>query len=221
MIRAAVIGAAGLVGFAAWEYARRQQQGADVAGNMIASVDDTLTSAATTAAEWIDAATGGLLKMSAMRNIPPAAYTNINVRAFLRVIRVGEGTQDDGGYQRLFGGGKFDGWADHPRVKVQKSGYTSTAAGAYQFLSSTWDETAAALGLRDFSPQSQDKAAVARIAYRGALDDVIAGRFEAAIEKCGKEWASLPGSPYGQPTITMARALGVYRAFGGQESAYA
>ncbi len=92
----------------------------------------------------------------------------------------------------------------------------STAAGAYQFLSRTWDECRAALNLPDFSPDSQDKAAVFLIRRRKALDDVIAGRFEEAVRKCNLEWASLPGSPYGQPTKTMARARAVYERFGGQ-----
>lgn len=53
------------------------------------------------------------------------------------------------------------------------------------------------------------------IKRRGALEDVIAGRFESAVKKCNREWASLPGSPYGQPTKTMADALDVYVKHGG------
>jgi muramidase (phage lysozyme) len=77
---------------------------------------------------------------------------------------------------------------------------TSTAAGAYQFLARTWDEVAAALELPDFSPQSQDVAALWLIRRRGALADLREGRFDDFVAKCAKEWASLPGSPYGQPT---------------------
>ena len=91
----------------------------------------------------------------------------------------------------------------------------STAAGAYQFLSRTWDECAAALSLPDFSPPMQDLAAVFLIRRRGALVDVQAGRIEAAIRKCAREWASLPGSPYGQPTRSMEQALATYRQYGG------
>ena len=46
--------------------------------------------------------------------------------------------------------------------------------------------------------------------------DLRAGRWDAAIRKTNKEWASLPGSPYGQPTLSMARAKQVLLAYGGQ-----
>jgi hypothetical protein len=51
---------------------------------------------------------------------------------------------------------------------------------------------------------------------RKALDDVIAGRINEAIRKCAPEWASLPGSSYGQPTQKLQKALEVYAAYGGQ-----
>ena len=132
------------------------------------------------------------------------------LRAFLRVIREGESGQGDDAYQVMFGGAKFDSFADHPRQKHTFGTLTSTAAGAYQFLSRTWDECRDVLGLPDFSPDSQDRAAVFLIKRRGALDDVEAGRITEAINKCGREWASLPGSPYGQPVQTLAGALKVY-----------
>lgn len=150
-----------------------------------------------------------------MRGVDASTLRDANVQAMLRVIRAGEGTADQGGYNRLFGGGSFAGYADHPRRVVKIGAYTSTAAGAYQFLASVWDETRAAMGLRDFSPASQDMGAVGRIAARGALADVQAGRFARAISKLNKEWASLPDSPYGQPTLSMERAASIYVAMGG------
>lgn len=141
--------------------------------------------------------------------------THPNVAAFLRVIRAGESGQDESAYRVMFGGSRFDSFADHPRITNTASGYTSTAAGAYQFLSKTWDECAKALSLPDFSPESQDLAAVYLIKRRGALDDVIAGRLDDAIQKCAKEWASLPGSPYGQPTRTLDQARATYLEYGG------
>lgn len=142
-----------------------------------------------------------------------------NVRAFLAVIRDGEGTADADGYRRLFGGRLFDSFADHPRERITaRSGagfITSTAAGAYQFLERTWDECADALDLPDFSPASQDAAAVFLIRRRGALGDVVAGRFNEAVRKCAREWASLPGAPYGQPTRTMQQAQAVFERAGG------
>lgn len=153
------------------------------------------------------------------------ALQNPNVRAFLRMLRHGEGTASDDGYRVMFGGGLFDSFADHPRQAITRklggTPITSTAAGAYQFLSRTWDGLVKQYGFADFSPTNQDLGAVALIKGRKALDDVIAGRFEDAVRKCNREWASLPGSPYGQPVVTMARARQEYEAHGGMYAAVA
>jgi len=148
------------------------------------------------------------------------ALASTNVRAFLVMIRHGEGTIDDDGYRRMFGGKLFTGFDDHPRqvqtYSLRKGGsLSSTAAGAYQFLSRTWDGLVKQWGFKDFSPHSQDLGAIALILGRKALDDVIAGRFDDAVRKCNKEWASLPGSPYGQPTTTLEKARAVYAEAGG------
>lgn len=147
------------------------------------------------------------------------ALTNSNVQAFLKVIRYGEGTSDDNGYRRIFGGELFTSFDDHPRKYVTKklggNPITSSAAGAPQFLVKTWDSLVKQYGFQDFSPRNQDLGAIALIKGRKALDDVIAGRFEAAVTKCAKEWASLPGSPYGQPVVSMKKAKQIYEAAGG------
>lgn len=145
------------------------------------------------------------------------ALRSPNVHAFLRAIRLGEGTLDPDGYRRIVGGDLFSDFGDHPRKRVWIERYQvwSTAAGAYQFIASTWDEMRAKYALRDFSPGEQDKAAIGLLIRRKALDDVIAGRIEGAIAKCRLEWASLPGSPYGQRTESMQRVLDVYIASGG------
>lgn len=143
------------------------------------------------------------------------AGNNPNVAAFLRVIRAGETGQDDVAYRTLFGGGTFDSFADHPRQTVRAAGLVSTAAGAYQFLARTWDALVKRYGFADFSPANQDLAALALIDGRRALHDVLAGDLPAAIRKCNREWASLPGSPYGQPTRTYAQALAVFEQYGG------
>lgn len=157
----------------------------------------------------------GMGWFASMKSVDRSLLNNRNVRAMLAVIRRGEGTAGAAGYQTLYGGGLFTSFADHPRKAVTKWGITSTAAGAYQFLARVWDETRAAMNLPDFSPASQDLAALGRIAARGALPDVLAGRFEAAISKLNREWASLPGSPYGQGTISMETARTVFLAAGG------
>lgn len=220
MKNAPLIAAAGLLAYGAWRWSQAQEEGAalDQGGGLLADADSVLTDASETTAEFIDNITGGVLRVSAMARVPRSALSNPNVQALLRVIRAGEGTSDEGGYRRLFGGGTFASFADHPRTVVKKGGYTSTAAGAYQALASSWDETARIMGLPDFSPRNQDLFALGRIAARGALDDAIAGRLEAAVRKIAREWASLPGSPYGQPTISMDRARSIYASAGGDDS---
>jgi muramidase (phage lysozyme) len=136
---------------------------------------------------------------------------NKNIAAFLRVIREGESSQFNDAYRMLYGGTLFDSFAAHPNRRITLNGITSTAAGAYQFLYRTWSE----LNLPDFSPENQDRGAILLIKRRKAYDDVVAGRLEDAIRKCNKEWASLPGSPYGQPVITMDRCKFIYENYGG------
>lgn len=148
-----------------------------------------------------------------------------NVAAFLAVIDRGEHgphAESADRYRTLYGGQLFDAppW-EHPRRKVTAGRWTSTAAGRGQFLAGTWDALVARYQFPDFSPDCQDEAMVALIHGRKALEDVIAGRFEAAIAKCAREWASLPGSPYGQPTLTMDEARAVYEAHGGAYEAEA
>lgn len=141
-----------------------------------------------------------------------------NVSAFLRAIRLAEGTNDALGYRRLVGGGEFPAppWR-HPNKRVYLPRYFtfSTAAGAYQFLHRTWAGLVAEYGFTDFSPANQDMAAVALIAGRGALEDVLGGRIEEAIEKCKLEWAGLPGSPHGQRTEELDKVLAEYTSHGG------
>lgn len=154
-----------------------------------------------------------------------AHLENPNVQAFLRVIRQGESNQTDSAYHLLYGGGRFESIEDHPRIKFWekadefirngKKDYT-TAAGAYQIVASTWDPVAKQYGLNDFGPTNQDLAAVALISRRGALDLIKEGRLDEALARCAREWASLPGSPYGQPTLTLKKAHEVYRVFGGR-----
>lgn len=140
-----------------------------------------------------------------------------NLAAFLAMIRVSEGTAGPNGYQTLVGGALFNSFADHPRVLVPlpNLGINSSAAGAYQILRRTWDEVAAKLHLSDFSPASQDAAAIELIRQRAALPDVLAGRFAAAVEKCRKVWASLPGAGYGQRENSLNKLQTAYVNAGG------
>src|SRR3990167_10526953 len=110
------------------------------------------------------------------------ALDNANVRAFLKAIRLGEGTIDEAGYYRIVGGQMFSDDAQHPNVRVFVKRYNvhSSAAGAYQIIGPTWRALVKQYGFEDFSPDSQDEGAVALIAGRKGLDDGKSGRFEEA-----------------------------------------
>lgn len=140
---------------------------------------------------------------------------NPRVRAFLDVIAYAEGTLHEQGYYTLYGGGIFDDYTDHPRRRIstwsQNKLLTSTAAGRYQILTRTFDHWSSLLNLSDFSPENQDKIALALIRQMGALKDILAGRFEVAIKKVSSIWASLPGARYNQPTMLMKNLKEVYK----------
>jgi muramidase (phage lysozyme) len=113
-------------------------------------------------------------------------------------------------YNTMYGGGRFEGYQDHPRKAVPITtgpnvGKTSSAAGRYQFLGSTWDEVKREAGLPDFSPESQDAGAwhLANKTYKAKTGRDLAGDLEKAqgnpqaIAGIGKYlsgvWTSLPG----------------------------
>lgn len=101
---------------------------------------------------------------SATMTVTPAAKPAVDptMRQFLdTMIAPGESS---GAYNVIYGGQKVDDLSQHPDIAVPITegpnvGKNSTAAGKYQFIKSTWDSAAKALGLKDFSPESQDAAA--------------------------------------------------------------
>jgi len=127
-------------------------------------------------------------------------------RALLNTIRFAEGTWIGGsqeGYRVLYGGDRFGDLSRHPDIVVRHR-YASAAAGAYQFLPTTWDQAAERLGLRDFGPASQDQAALHLVQERGALRSFDRhGLTPEVLARLAPEWASLPTlagvSHYGQP----------------------
>lgn len=121
---------------------------------------------------------------------------NDNVRRFLDFLGQAEGAD----YDVIVGGSRFDDFSRHPNiVGLRTAEGPSTAAGKYQITGTTYRDFAPRLGINDFSPESQDRLALAIIESEGALEDVQAGNFDAAIQKLGGRWASLPSSPYSQP----------------------
>lgn len=143
------------------------------------------------------------------------ATAQANIRAFLDMIAFAEGTANANGYRMLFGGQLFDSYADHPRIYIPFRNTTTSAAGRYQILARTWDSLRARLGLTDFTPASQDAAAIELIRERGALNDVRAGRVSQAVAKVAKVWASLPGAGYDQPERKFASLVAAYADAGG------
>jgi muramidase (phage lysozyme) len=142
----------------------------------------------------------------------------------LKTIRFAEGTAGPKGYQTMFGGGTFSDMSRHPDKVVKSGGYSSAAAGAYQFLPGTWQGQASRLGLKGFGPEEQDIAALGlarnRLMDIGGLATVekegLSQRVAAALSP---EWASFPTetgrSYYGQPVKSLSKLQEVY----GQEIA--
>lgn len=113
-------------------------------------------------------------------------------------------------YKVIYGGRVAETLTDHPRQYVQivagpNIGQKTSAAGRYQYLERSWDEASKALGLPDFSPASQDKAAFwdARRTYRAKTGrDLVTDIREAnanpqKLTLVGRGisswWTSLPG----------------------------
>lgn len=128
-------------------------------------------------------------------SLPPEAY------ALLDTI---SGTESAGNYNVMYGGKTFDSYQDHPRQlftieRGPNAGKKSSAAGRYQFIRGTWDDQARKLGLKDFSPESQDAAAwnLAQEKYGRGLMSVLRSGDSKKIAAVGnalrKQWTSLPG----------------------------
>lgn len=155
-----------------------QNEADTLAGGLLDTVDSALTS--------LD---------SAFMSLDASLLDYSNVRAFLALIRYGESSNESGAYSMLYGGGHFAGYNDHPKqFFTLADGRRTSAAGAYQITWTTWQGLVRQYGFGDFAPATQDYAALALIKGRGALSDVLAGRFDRAIVKCRNEWTSLPGA---------------------------
>ena len=127
-------------------------------------------------------------------------------RALLDTIAFTEGTSGHGhdGYDVTFAYHQFDSCTRHPDRRVCAGRYCSTAAGRYQFLTTTWN----ALGYDDFGPANQDRAGIKLVARRGATvpegRPLTATEFANTMNRISYEWASLPPGRYGQPSFSMA-----------------
>ena len=125
-------------------------------------------------------------------------------KAFLDMLAWSEGT-DNGrqktrnhGYDVIVGGELFTDYSDHPRklVTLNKTQINRRRTLPASFpLVGCLPQT---LGLKDFSPKSQDAVALQQIKERGALPMIDRGDIRQAIDRCSNIWASLPGAGYGQ-----------------------
>ena len=157
-----------------------------------------------------------------------SSQASANVQAFLKTIRVAEGTEKANNpyavvYAYAFTITDFSahpaelGWRGVPLSAAMcanaglSNGCVSTAAGAYQFIKPTWRS----MGQPDFSPHSQDAACIKMLARLGALRDVENGNLTSATAKCAGTWASLPGNTYRQGGKTLQQVAQIYQSAGG------
>ena len=102
------------------------------------------------------------------------------------------------GYDVIVGGELFTDYSDHPRKLYAKPKLKINRRRTLSFFSRWWDAYRKQLGLKDFSPKSQDAVALQQIKERGALPMIDRGDIRQAIDRCSNIWASLPGAGYGQ-----------------------
>lgn len=127
------------------------------------------------------------------------------IKALLNTIAWAEGAN----YNTLFGGGTFDDYSKHPNIVVKKGKYVSTAAGRYQILYRTWK----ASGMKDFTPETQDKIAISLIGRTKALPLLKKGDMKGVFEQISYIWASIPPSRYGQPVKTYEQLMYVFNTY--------
>ena len=148
---------------------------------------------------------GSLIKRFAAKKPEKMVEINNQRKAFLDMLAWSEGT-DNGrqktrnhGYDVIVGGRAIYWLLRSPSQTCHaKPKLKSTGAGRYQLLSRWWDAYRKQLGLKDFSPKSQDAVALQQIKERGALPMIDRGDIRQAIDRCSNIWASLPGAGYGQ-----------------------
>lgn len=146
-----------------------------------------------------------------------------NVKAFLSAIADAEG----GGYDFKYGavkGKKKDPWrftdfSTHPGPGY---GGVTTASGMYQITQNTWkDHGINAMGLNDFSPETQDLIAVDMLRRMDVIERIQAGDVPGAMPKAASRWAALPQGPGltnkypPQPYVSYEHFLTEYKKAGG------
>lgn len=149
---------------------------------------------------------------------------NQNMRAFADMLAYSEGTDihhqpsKNHGYDVLVGGDLFTDYSDHPRksVFIPKYKIYSTAAGRYQILARMYDAYKNIIPLPDFTPESQDKYFSRIVHEQKAYADIVTGNLQGAFDKLCDQWASLPGSKYGQHVQSFEALRAVFILNGGE-----
>jgi lysozyme len=140
------------------------------------------------------------------------ALRDPRVRAFLDTIARSEGAN----YNTVVGGGTFSDFSRHPNrgvtLTIKGKRVQSHAAGRYQFMPKTWNPIQQKFGLPDFSPHSQDLAAVELLKQKGALTPLLNNKFRSAVTAVAPVWASFPGANYNQHEQSFAFLLKIYNA---------
>lgn len=146
--------------------------------------------------------------MASFKELEP--YLNDKrVNAYLNMLMDAEGTSKYANPYATAGGGKVvlndlsrvGGFPKWGFTQTDGKKNTSSAAGAFQFLNSTYDDLRRqGYEVNDFQPRTQRLAAIALLKQNGALPHIVNGDFSTAIKKSAGTWASLPGSPYAQKT---------------------
>jgi muramidase (phage lysozyme) len=152
------------------------------------------------------------------------------IRALMRTISVSE-SNDANPYGLLYGGERFSDWSNHPDrciaiVAGPNIGDCTTAAGRYQFITSTWQEKAQLYHPKPegwlfwqryaFDPDSQDQVTYRWLKDSKAWDMDIraqlkAGKLQLVLQNLSGTWTSLG---YGIETNTMSPYLGeMYEKF--------
>ncbi|MFC6269791.1 lysozyme family protein [Frigoriflavimonas asaccharolytica] len=112
---------------------------------------------------YVGAVTAGGEDVQLQSNESGVCECEAKVRAFMRMLRVKEDTVGDIGYETIVGGESFikdhgKDWSTPPKisVKIKRINNTSNAAGAYQMMGNTYDESKKhriEYGITDFSKE--------------------------------------------------------------------
>lgn len=136
----------------------------------------------------------------------------VQERAFMEAIAHAEG---NAAYNELYGHEEIGDLTRHPnRCKpIHVNGYEqlcTTAAGRWQITADTWYEYAERLNVRDFSPASQYRVAVAIARDTGALTLLSEGNVIGAMKAASHRWASLPHNSTNQSRVSEKQFLRLY-----------